>query len=67
MTTCIELKEHAIKVEQDSRRRFRVTYFKQVRSDLNYAQAAHEFGECVFHALACEAKLDNGGLTLKDY
>lgn len=38
---------------------FRVTYGKQVKSNLSYADAAREFGECVFHALACDGKLGN--------
>lgn len=40
---------------------FRVTYWKQVKSNLTYAEAAHELGECIFHALACDSKLDNDG------
>lgn len=58
-TACIELPELQIKVEQTAPDRFTVTYFRQVKRGLNYAQAAHEFGECVFHALACAGKLDS--------
>ncbi len=38
---------------------FTVTYGKQTKSKLNYAQAALEYGACIMHALACEGKLDN--------
>ena len=38
---------------------FCVIYGKQVKATLTYAEAAHEFGECLFHALACDGKLDN--------
>jgi hypothetical protein len=39
--------------------RFTVTYGKQTKSGLDYAQAACEYGACVMHALACAGKLDN--------
>jgi hypothetical protein len=48
-----------IKVEQNARGKFRVTYGREVRDGLGYGQAAHELGECMFHALACDGKLDN--------
>lgn len=38
---------------------FEVTYGKQTKTRLNYSQAAHEYGACIMHALACEGKLDN--------
>ncbi len=38
---------------------FCVIYGKQVKASLNYAQAAAEYGECIFHSLACAGKLDN--------
>jgi hypothetical protein len=49
-----------ITLEQLARDRFRVTYWKQVKSDLSYGEAASELGACIMHALACEGKLDNG-------
>lgn len=64
-TTCIHLFDHGpgaasgVKVEQTGVDRFTVTYGLQIRRGLNYTQAAHEFGECVFHALACDGLLDN--------
>lgn len=52
-----------IKVEQKESKSalLRVTYGKQIKSNLTYAQAAKELGECIFHHLACEGKLDNNG------
>lgn len=38
---------------------FTVQYGKQVRGGLNYCNAAHQLGECLFHQLACDSKLDN--------
>lgn len=61
MNTCIELTDLAfpIKVEQYANARFKVTYGKQVSDRLTYERACAEFGACVFHALACDGKLDN--------
>ncbi len=44
------------------KRLFRVTYGMQVRDGLTYVEACREFGECVFHALACAERLDNSGM-----
>lgn len=35
-----------------------VRYGEQVAGGLDREQAAHEFGECLFHALECGGKLD---------
>jgi hypothetical protein len=61
MSTCLRLPDLAFPVtlEQSPRGLFRVTYGKQVREGLDYSAAAKEFGLCVFHALACDGKLDN--------
>jgi hypothetical protein len=48
-----------VKLDQTGIDRFTVTYGLQVKKGLNYGQAATEFGECVFHALACNSRLDN--------
>ena len=37
-------------------RTYRVKYGAHVVSRLSYVEAAHELGECIFHALACEGK-----------
>lgn len=58
MNVCLEMPlVFDIKVEQSAHGKFRVTYGKQVRRDLDYVEAAHELGECIFHALACEGKV----------
>lgn len=64
MKTCLEVgfdNAYSVKLEQreDKRGRFRVTYGQHVADDLPYIGAATEFGLCVFHALACEDRLDN--------
>lgn len=58
---CITLTDLAfpVTVKQDSRRRFSVIYGLQEKHGLSYSAAAKEFGLCVFHALACDGKLDN--------
>lgn len=40
---------------------FVVTYGLQRKTNLTYAQASKELGECIFHHLACEGMLDNEG------
>lgn len=57
---CIALLDLAypVTVEQNARGLFRVTYGQQVKDGLTYSEAAREFGKCVFHALACDGKLD---------
>ncbi len=62
MKTCIDLPPRLafpVTVEQASSGLFRVRYGKQVKDRLGYADAAHKFGECVFHALACDGKIEN--------
>lgn len=48
-----------LQIEQRANGLFRVTYGKHVRDGLTYAEAAHEYGECILHHLACEGLLDN--------
>lgn len=38
---------------------FTVLYGQQVKTNLTYAAAAREYGECIMHALACAGRLDN--------
>jgi len=40
--------------------RFNVVYGADIRTGLNWLEAAHEFGECVFHSLECAGKVDRG-------
>lgn len=48
-----------VSLHHAGRDKFKVVYGKQVRDGLRYGAAAREYGECVFHQLACEGKLDN--------
>ena len=46
-------------VRQAASRSFSVQYGKQLTSDLSYEEAAKELGYCIFHALACESKIED--------
>ena len=46
-------------VRQSDNRTFSVQYGKQLTSGLSYTEAAQEFGYCIFHALACEGKIED--------
>jgi hypothetical protein len=48
-----------VRLLQFGRDDFTVVYGLQIKSGLNYTDAAYEFGCCVMHALACDGKLDN--------
>jgi hypothetical protein len=61
MRVVAHAKKYDIKVTQYKNKLFAVRYGKQVKMGLSYTEAAHEFGECAFHALACAGKLDNSG------
>jgi hypothetical protein len=57
---CIELDlAFPVRLLQFGRDDFTVVYGLQIKSGLNYTDAAYEFGCCVMHALACDGKLDN--------
>lgn len=61
-TECIKTEvdgQYPVTLIQTGLDRFTVTYGKQVKAGLSYAQAADEYGCCVMHALACAGKLDN--------
>lgn len=61
MRTVLSMKmPYGLLLEQRANGTFKVTYGKEVKDNLEYAEAAKEFGLCLFHALACEGKLDNG-------
>lgn len=38
---------------------YSVQYGQQIKTGLDYTAAAHEFGLCLFHGLACSGKLNN--------
>jgi len=45
--------QYAVTITRLKGGKFSVRYGKQVSSQMEYAEAAREFGECVFHALGC--------------
>lgn len=51
--------DYPVKLEQRANGKFKITYGAAVYDDLDYAAAAKEYGECVFHSLTCAGKLDN--------
>lgn len=51
--------DFSVKLFQNGKDKFTVQYGLQSEGGLNYASAAHRYGECVFHSLACAGKLDN--------
>jgi hypothetical protein len=54
--TLIETKipgQYSVSIIREGRKRFAVQYELQVKAGLTWLQAAHEYGECVFHALEC--------------
>lgn len=54
-----EIAGFTIKLERQKRKhRYTVVYGKQERSSLTYANAAHELGLAIMHALTCEGKFD---------
>lgn len=48
-----------IELHQQGRNRFSVRYGLQLKTGLDYAQAATELGECIMHLQACNSELDN--------
>lgn len=50
---------YEIRMSKDKRKDiFTVQYGSDIRSKLNYPQAAHELGKCIMHALACEGVME---------
>ena len=48
-----------IRLYQHKNGEFSVLYGSELHDGLSYADAAREFGLCLFHALACVGRLDN--------
>ena len=51
--------QYPVILKQNKRLTFTVHYGANRYKNLSYAEAAHRFGECVFHALSCEGKINN--------
>jgi len=65
MKTCIVLSDLAypivLKQSETGNKLFTVSYGTRVKRGMTYSEACMDFGTAVFHALACESKLDNEG------
>lgn len=50
-----------VQIWQSNRTRLFTVYCgAHIKRGLTYGEASKEFGECVFHSLACKGTLDNG-------
>lgn len=56
----IEIAGCGIVLQQKDHDNFTVQYGAEVKSNLDYYQAAKSMGFCIMHALSCEGKLDDG-------
>ena len=50
---------HMIELQQTGLDSFTVVYGLQVRTGLDYGQAAEELGKCLMHHQSCEGTIDN--------
>lgn len=65
-TPCFEITDPAqvgfpVRLYQSETGKFSVLYGSEMHDDLSYEDAAREFGLCLFHALACVGRINNGG------
>ncbi len=56
----IEIAGYDIVLLQNEPDNFMVQYGAEVKSNLDYSQAAKSIGFCMMHALSCDGKLDDG-------
>lgn len=54
---CDDREDLSVTLVQQSLNRFAVIYGLQVKKNMPYAEAAAEYGQCIFHALACAGTL----------
>lgn len=50
--------QYAVSLRKDKKHLFAVQYGKQHKYNLTETEAAHEYGECIMHALTCAGRLD---------
>ena len=55
----IEIAGYDIVLLQNESDDFTVHYGAEVKSDLDYYQAAKSIGFCIMHALSCDGKIDD--------
>lgn len=49
-----------VRLYQSETGEFSVLYGSELHDGLSYGDAARKFGLCLFHALACIGRIDNG-------
>ena len=50
---------YTVMLLQNTDRTFSTRYGKEFKTNLSYEEAAKELGYCIFHALACESKIED--------
>ena len=55
----IEIAGYAIVLLQNESDNFTVQYGAEVKSNLDYYQAAKSMGFCIMHALSCDGKIND--------
>ena len=63
-TPCFEITDPAqvgfpVRLYQSETGKFSVLYGSELHEDLEYGEAARQFGLCLFHALTCVGRIDN--------
>lgn len=48
---------HPVVLEQAGQNSFNVVYGNQIKTGLNYAQAAMEYGSCIMHSAVCAGRI----------
>ena len=64
-TPCFEITDPSqvgfpVRLYQSETGKFSVLYGSEIHDGLSYGEAARQFGRCLFHALACVGRIDNG-------
>ena len=64
-TPCFEITDPSqvgfpVRLYQSRMDKFSVIYGSELHEDLEYGEAARQFGLCLFHALACVGRIENG-------
>ena len=49
--------DYPVTLFQTGKKLFKVQYGAQITGDLDWIDAAHRLGECVFHSLECANKI----------
>lgn len=57
----------SVTLEQRANGKFRVVYGLEIHDNLNYSEAAREYGFCVMHSLCCSGKIKGDPDDLIDH